>query len=356
MAISKMCGKFDTFWRFFPDKLKGSEYDFKSTFFKEYCHNNNNNNCESDINKITAGCLRLFNDMFGNYGSSFDSKTYKDETVCIMIWLGHILSLKPHEGITNLMNFYYKHIENNTEYTNRKVNNETYDSYKNVIDQVKDYMDINISHMSKFYELLKLLCDMNTAYTNENNSKYSEHVNKFGEEYEKLLNDNDNIDESPYSKVLLVLSKYYNNFEIGRSYKNISIDRPSLPTQKTVKKVNVEGLNETKTTESLIKTDQSNLVTTTTISNTILPYSSLVNKLIAVLSIVVAIAFFFGISYKVNNKELKKNYYIYANITKKIYVSYHFILVFVIWISETISKTTFKRNAKKIKKKMDYNI
>ncbi|ETB57025.1 hypothetical protein YYC_04877 [Plasmodium yoelii 17X] len=30
--------------------------------------------------------------------------------------------------------------------------------------------------------------------------------------------------------------------------------------------------------------------------------------------------------------------------------------IFVIWISETISKTTFKRKAKKIKKKMDYNI
>ncbi|CDU17793.1 PIR protein [Plasmodium yoelii] len=296
MAISKMCGKFDTFWRFFPDKLKGSEeYEFKSTFFNGYCPNNN---CESDINKITAGCLRLFNDMFGNYGSSFDSKTYKDETVCIMIWLGHILSLKSHEGITNLMDFYSKHIEHNTEYTNRKVNDEKYGSYKNVIDQVKEYIDIDISHMPKFYELLKLLCDMNNSYTNENNSKYSEHVNKFAVEYQNLFDDDNNIDNNSYNKVLLVLSKYYNNFEIGRSYKNISIDRPSLPTQKTVKKVNVEGSNGTKTPESSIKTDQSNLVTTTTISNTILPYSSLVNKLIPVLSIVVAIAFFFGISYK----------------------------------------------------------
>ncbi|EAA21713.1 hypothetical protein, partial [Plasmodium yoelii yoelii] len=83
--------------------------------------------------------------------------------------------------------------------------------------------------------------------------------------------------------------------------------------------------------------------------------SSITSKLIPILSILVAIPIFLGIAYKVNNKELKNYFhYIYANNDKQNHIFLHFILVFVIWISETISKTTFKRKAKKIKKKMDY--
>ncbi|ETB57993.1 hypothetical protein YYC_04769 [Plasmodium yoelii 17X] len=296
MAISKMCGKFDTFWKFFRDELKESkEYDFKNTFFNEYCHNNN---CESDVNKINAGCLRLFNDMFSDYGSSFDSNTYKDEIVCIMIWLGYILSLKSHDRINTLNDFYSNHIQNNEEYSKHKINDQKYNNYKQIIDETKEYMDININDMSKLYELLKLLCKMNTGYASKNSSQISEHADKFFNKYKELFNDDNNIDNSTYSKVLLVLSNYYNNIEIGRHYNDISIKRPSLPTKKISKNVNVGDSKEIKTTESSNETGKSDIEMTTMSSNITLLGSSLINKLVIVLSIFGAIAILLGISYK----------------------------------------------------------
>ncbi|EAA19850.1 putative bir1 protein [Plasmodium yoelii yoelii] len=263
---------------------------------KNYCPKSGN--CNNDIDKINAGFLWLFNAFFGKHGSSVINNTYKDDTVCIMIWLSYMLNLKSHDGINTLKSFYSQHIQNNEKYTKIEVNDETYDNYKKIIDEIKEYMDINISHMSRFYKLLKLLCNMNTAYTRNSSSKCSEHAKKFADEYEKLFNDNDNIEGSSYNKVLRVLSRYYNNFEKGRSYNNISLYLPSLSTEKTSRKVIVAGSNETKIDDSSIGIYQSNLVTTPLSFNTILSDSSILNKLIRVLSILVAIPIFWGISYK----------------------------------------------------------
>ncbi|CXH20170.1 BIR protein [Plasmodium berghei] len=296
MAINKVCNKFETMWKLFPDELKDSEeYNFNSGLFKKYCPSEN---CNNDIDKINAGCLRLFNDVFGDNGYLFDSNTYKDQAACIMIWLGYKLSLKTFESITTLKDFYSKHIENNTKYTENTINEQIHKSYKEVIDAIKEYMDINISHMSKFYKLLKLLCDMDTSYNNENSSQALEHAKAFADEYQKLLNDDNNIDNSSYNKVLLVLSNYYNNFEKGRSYNGTSINLSPLPSEKTPKTVDIEGTNETKTDESSSEEGQSIHVTTNQSSNITLSGSALVNKLIIVLSILVAIPICLGISYK----------------------------------------------------------
>ncbi|CXH17487.1 Plasmodium variant antigen protein Cir/Yir/Bir, putative, partial [Plasmodium berghei] len=186
------------------------------------------------------------------------------------------------ESITTLKDFYSKHIENNTKYTENTINEQIHKSYKEVIDAIKEYMDINISHMSKFYKLLKLLCDMDTSYNNENSSQALEHAKAFADEYQKLLNDDNNIDNSSYNKVLLVLSNYYNNFEKGRSYNGTSINLSPLPSEKTPKTVDIEGTNETKTDESSSEEGQSIHVTTNQSSNITLSGSALVNKLIIV--------------------------------------------------------------------------
>ncbi|CDU19183.1 PIR protein [Plasmodium yoelii] len=296
MAISNVCQKFDNFRKLFRDELKDSkEYDFNNGAFKKYCPNNN---CDGDINKINAGCLWLFNSMFGTGGYSFDTKYYKNETVCIVIWLGYILNLKSHGGINTLNDFYSKHIINNTEYTDQKIYNQKHKSYKDVMDEIKEYMNINISHMSKFYELLKLLCNLNTTYTSNNNSKISEDAKKFADEYQTNFDDDNNNDGNSYNKVLLVLSKYYDNIGKGRKFDNTEINLPTLPTQKISKTVDVEGSNRTKTDESSSETDQTINVMTPLSSNSALSDSSLISKLVPILSIFVAIAIFFGISYK----------------------------------------------------------
>ncbi|WBY61361.1 PIR protein [Plasmodium yoelii yoelii] len=297
MAINKVCQKFDNFRRLFPDELKDSkQYDFNNGTFKRYCPNNK---CDSDTNIVNAGCLWLINDFFGKDGTSVDKHTYKDDIICIMIWLSYKLSLKTFDNITTLKDFYSNHIEKNTEYTSRNVNDRTYGSYQNIIDKIKEYMDIDISHMSKFYELLKLLCNMHTAYTKDKSNDFSENANQFVDRYKELFNDIDNnIDNSSYDKVLRVFFKYYNDFGKGTRFSNISKDRPPLPTEKTGKKVEVEGSKGNKTVESSSETSQSIHVSTTPIYDTILPGSSLVNKLIPILSIIVAIPIFLGISYK----------------------------------------------------------
>ncbi|CDS44721.1 PIR protein [Plasmodium yoelii] len=308
MAISKVCGDFDTFWRFFPDGLKDSiNYKFNTGSFKKYCPNNN---CDSDIDKINAGCLWLINNIFSTSDFSVDNNTLMDDATCIMIWLGYILNLKPPDNINTLKDFYSKHIEKNTMYTENKVNNqETY--IKEVMEGIKEYMDINISYMPKFYELLKLLCNMNSDIKKTSNDVL-QYANNFGDEYGKLLNDNENIDGSSYNKLLLVLSRYYTNFGKGSEHYDKTTDFPSLPTKKTTENGEVldtkvtktaenGGISDTKvtkTTESSHETDKSNIVTIIPISNTVLSGSSLVNKIIIFLSIFGAIAILGGISYK----------------------------------------------------------
>ncbi|CDU15983.1 PIR protein [Plasmodium yoelii] len=292
----RLCNQFDTLRKLFQDELKASgEYNFQKATFNKYCPNGE---CSADTDIVNAGCLWLFNQFFGTSGTSHYHDVYKDVTVCIMIWLSYKLSLKPPENINTLKEFYYNYIENNTEYTKNKLNDGKFKSYKEIIDEIKGYMDINISYMSKFDELLKLLCKMNTSYTKGKSTIFSEDANKFVDKYKDLLNDNINIDNSPYSKILLILSNYYSNFEKNRAIRNTQMKFPPLPTEKIPKKDHVEGIKVTKETEPSSETDQSYIATTNLIANTTLSDSSLVNKLIIVLSILAAIAFFLGISYK----------------------------------------------------------
>ncbi|ETB63213.1 hypothetical protein YYC_00261 [Plasmodium yoelii 17X] len=295
MAISKVCGDFDTFWRFFRDELNDSEeYNFNTGTFKKYCPNNN---CDSDTNKINAGCLWLINAIFGTSSFSVDNNTLKDDASCIMIWLGYILSLKTFDNINKLNDFYSKHIEENTMYTENKINNQqTY--IKEVMEGIKEYMDINISHMPKFYELLKLLCNMNTDIEKKSSSDMLKHANNFFNKYKELLNDNNNDEGSPYNKILLVLYRYYTNFGKGSKYYNKTKDFPSLPTKKTAENGITSDTKVTKTTESSHETDKPNIVTAIPISNNALSGSSLVNKIIIFLSIFGTIAILGGISYK----------------------------------------------------------
>ncbi|CDU18233.1 uncharacterized protein PY17X_0946800 [Plasmodium yoelii] len=292
----RLCNQFDTLRKIFRDELKDSkQYDFERGIFKKYCPNKN---CGTDTDIANAGCLWLFNQFFGVSGISHYHDVYKEVTVFIMIWLSYKLSLKPPENITTLKDFYSSHIKNNEEYTKHDAGNSGYESHKKIIDEIEEYMNINISHMAKFDELLKLLCNMNTAYTKQNNSDFSKYSNKFVEEYEELLNDNNNIHDSSYSKVLLVLSNYYNNFEKSKALRSISIDLPQLPTEKRAQKVNQEVPKEIKTTETSSESDKLDTEMTNLSSNITLSGSSLVNKLVTVLSIFGAIAILLGVSYK----------------------------------------------------------
>ncbi|EAA19541.1 putative bir1 protein [Plasmodium yoelii yoelii] len=341
MYINNVCSGFDILWKYFPDESNNSgNSGFRELIFKEYC---NVNSCDSDINKINAGCLWLFNYFFVTSAIPFYRDFYKHVVVCIMIWLSYKLNQKTENGTRKLNDFYLNNIANETEYTEHKIYGKTFKSYKEIIDQINEYMDIDINKISKFYELLKLLCNMITDNKDKNSSSFSEHANKFVVEYEQLLNDDNNIDDSSYDKILRLLSNYYNTFEKHIVFPNIEMNRGPLPTKKIAENDGVEDSNEIKIDEPSSETGNQDIETIALSPNTALSGSSLVNKIIPVLSIFGAIAIFLGISYKVNNEEFKNYFHLYMKL-------------FVIWISETSSKTTIKRKAKKIKKKLVINI
>ncbi|EAA18261.1 putative bir1 protein [Plasmodium yoelii yoelii] len=312
-----LCREFESIWKLFSDELNDSGgYSFQKGTFNKYCPNNN---CETNIDKINAGCLWLFNAFFGNSGTSNYENRYIDVVVCIMIWLSYKLSLNLPDNITTLKDFYSNHIQNNEKYIKNKPNDEKYTSYKKMIDEINDYMNINISHMSNFYELLKLLCNMNTASTKKNNnSVILQCANKFVDKYKELLNDDNNNDNNSYNKVLSVFSKYYTNFGNNTFFNNPPKDLPSLPKEKTGKKGETVNSKVTEITISSSGTDKPTHVTENPSYNITLSGSSLVNKLIPVLLILFAIAIFWGIAYKVNNTNLNIILIIYMQtLTKK---------------------------------------
>ncbi|ETB59307.1 hypothetical protein YYC_02826 [Plasmodium yoelii 17X] len=293
-TYNQNCQNFKNLWKYFHDEPDNSgTYYFKDLVFKQYCPGQK---CNNDIDKINAGCLWLFNIFFGTSSISFYRDTYKRVVVCIMIWLSYKLILNKVDNITTLNDFYLNNIAKNTQYTDRKLDKE-FKSYKEIIDQTKEYMDIDINEISKFYGLLKLLCNMDTHYKNDKSTEFIQDAKKFVDEYGKLRDHDNNTDNSSYNKILHVLSNYYNNFEEYRVIIKTEMERPPLSTEKTSKKVDVEGPKEIQT-ESSTETGKTNIVTTIPISNTALSGSSLVNKIIPVLSIFVVIPIFFVISYK----------------------------------------------------------
>ncbi|EAA17277.1 putative yir4 protein [Plasmodium yoelii yoelii] len=294
-----MCKRFENIWIAFPDTLSNGNYQFKDyEIINSYC----NNNCTNELDKVNAICLWLFEKNFEN-NSSFvnNAKSNIDIVEYIIIWLSYMLSLKSHEEITNINDFYVKYIKDDAKY-NKKIDGvNAYNSYKDLIDKKQYLMNINKNVIYKFYNALKSLCNMYNEFNDDNPDckTYSEKAKEFVEKYKELNEYYNNTKGSPYDHVLSTLSNDYNILK-SKCDSDKSINFPSLPTFSR---------------RSVIK-----------------------STLTSITFIFVAVSILFGISYKVNNKELKKILYI----------------LFVIWISETISKTTFKKKAKKIKKRIDH--
>ncbi|ETB56998.1 hypothetical protein YYC_05345 [Plasmodium yoelii 17X] len=269
-----MCQQFKSVRTYFPDELKNGNYDFLSNgqHFNKYC---TNNRCDSNLEQINSACLYLFNAFFVN---SFSFKNNANNNIdvvdYIIIWLSYILSLKEN-GINKLDDFYTNHIKTNTHYKTKIDDVSGYKCFMEIIDTKKDLLNMDIDNnnniISNFYKAFKSLCEM-----------YSE----FGESTSNCENSD------------------YNNLKNKCKDSNFSTF-PEISTPQIAIK-GPEQISENKSeTNSEQKFEQKSDVTSS---------SSIVSKLIPVLSIFGAIPIFLGISYKVNNKELKNYFhYIYPN-------------------------------------------
>ncbi|WBY58260.1 PIR protein [Plasmodium yoelii yoelii] len=297
-----MCGEFDTFWRFFPDELNESgSYNFKKGLFTKYCPNN----CENNIDKINAGCLWLFNKFYGSsYNFSSNANGNMNIVIYIMTWISYKLNQKPQNEITNLKDFYSKNMQNVEEYKKSIDDDTEYTSYNDLINQKNKFMDIDISVMSEFYRLFKILCNMHINVNKKSmGNKYLENADEFADEYKKLFNDDNNADGNSYNQILSILSNDYDYFRNSYVNSNIQNTFPELIKEKTIQvsaSNPIEGKDVSlgETSESSFETDVSRSETEVSDSDSGSPSSLILNKLISIPFILVATLILLGIAYK----------------------------------------------------------
>ncbi|ETB56463.1 hypothetical protein YYC_05608 [Plasmodium yoelii 17X] len=265
-------------------------YQFKDdTHFKKYC---TGDSCDTDFDKINAGCLYFFDTFFKDV-SAFETAAKRNIYIIeyILIWLSYMLNLIKTEEHDSIGSFYKTYIEDGNKYTNNMNYIDGYNGYKDLIDGNKYFLSIDMSIIPKLYDVFNTLCyiynELDTK--NSNCAKYSEKANKFVEKYKQIIIDHNITDDNSYFHVFLTLLKDYDKLK-----KKCEVF-PSIPD---ITKIISEHVSE---------------VTSS---------SSIASKLIPILSILVAMAIFLGISYKVNNKEfINYFHYINANVNKRSYTS-----------------------------------
>ncbi|EAA19334.1 putative yir3 protein [Plasmodium yoelii yoelii] len=254
----EMCNLFFAVRSWFPDKLKNGDYQFiDDSRYKTHFTKDSYN----DIDKINGWCLFLFNGIFmGSYLYEYYANSKINVVAYILAWLSYKLHQKPDNGITNLMDFYTNHMKNLNEYQTSIEDFAENTTYIELINKNKDFLNIDFEYMSKFYDAFILLCNMYDGLDDVNPKceKYLEYNNEFLNKYEELKKDSSNSGKNSYIQMLSILSNDYDN----------------------------------------LKSKCDNF-------SSILTYS-----LISIAFIFVAIPIFLGISYKVNNKEIK-NYFDY---------------------------------------------
>ncbi|EAA21070.1 putative yir4 protein, partial [Plasmodium yoelii yoelii] len=287
----KICKKFQDVRNPLPDYLHSNGiYKFSDAeILNKHCYGNT---CYSDYDRLNAGFLYFFNEFFGNLNSFNDNQKKNTDIVdYIIIWLSYMLNLKKNEEPDVIKNFYNNYINSSHKYNNGTNDASDYEIYKGIIDKKNDLLYMDSNNVSKFYEAFKSLCEMYSEFggNKSNCKKCSENANQFVEKYKELNGDSNNNDRSPYKKILSTLSNDYDNLK--NECKDAQDSKfPALTEINTLQDaIESAGHTTEQTGETVKKSD----VTSSS--------SSIVSKLIPVVSIFAAISIFLGISYKVNN-------------------------------------------------------
>ncbi|VTZ72715.1 uncharacterized protein PY17X_0319501 [Plasmodium yoelii] len=286
-----LCMRFNNLRNYLPDdlsKAKNSDIHILGDI-KNYCSNGESEGtgCKTDLDKINGACLWLFDQLLLKNKHNINMAEY------IIIWLIYMLNLKNDKKINNFNDFYTFYIENNRYYINcdsrgndcsDKLKEITkYTNYKEIIDTKKELLNINFENVSKLYDAFKLLCNMYTEIggNDTTNKKYLENAKKFVEKYNEL-NDPNNTKDNAYYQVLSTLSNDYKNF---KSYcKKYTFNCDDIPP-----------LLDIKTAQNPVESSEPSFESSSEVTPS---SSSITNKLIPVLSIIVAIPIFLGIFYK----------------------------------------------------------
>ncbi|CDU16409.1 PIR protein [Plasmodium yoelii] len=314
-----ICGKFDTLRLLFSDELDISgEYIIKVAKYRDYFPNKSE---YTDIDKINGYFLWLLKEIFGNSNNlSGDKNENMSVITYIFSWLSYKLNQKTKNGITELNEFYSKHIEHVQEYNGSIGKNAKYKSYKEIIDENKNFMDIDIKVMSKFYDVFKNLCKMYNELTkvNNNSEEYLEYVNNFADNYKALVNENFNdTNNNSFRQILSVVLNDYNYIKDTLGVEYVKKQFPELTKEKTTQvsvlspketrdaslseiqgSISQTGVSSSQTEASSSQTDVSISETDVSDSETTLFSSLTINKLIPIPFILVVTLILLGIAYK----------------------------------------------------------
>ncbi|ETB56073.1 hypothetical protein YYC_05899 [Plasmodium yoelii 17X] len=229
------------------------------------------NNCSSDDPKLISEfivLLTLFNGI--DIGEKLDSDKLVEYAI---LWLSYKLNQKTQNGTTKLDDFFTNDVVTNSCYDENIGTASDSKIKKDVIKKQISSMNIDIKDISNFYDAFKSLCNMYSEFDTEKKHCKTclENAGELFEKYEKLKNALDINKGSSYLQLLSSLSNDYKNFE-----KIYNLECSSI--------------------SPLVACPRSSVTK---------------NTLITIAIIFVAASILLGISYKVNNKELKKILYIY---------------------------------------------
>ncbi|WBY55477.1 PIR protein [Plasmodium yoelii yoelii] len=262
----EVCKRFKNVREWFPVEMDSTGYyQFKNAeAFQKYC----TNECNSNLDKISAGCLYLLNEFFRD-SSVFELVAKENFYIVqyILIWLSYILNLIKTQENVNIDSFYNTYIRDGGKYTNNIKYIGRYKGYKDLIDENNYFLSMDMSIIPKLYDAFNTLCDIYNELdaNNSNCMKFLEKASKFIEEYEKFIKDHEIAEDKPYLYALITLLDGYD--KLKKECKHF----PSTPD-----------------ITKIISGDVSEVTSS----------SSIASKLIPILSILVAIAIFLGISYK----------------------------------------------------------
>ncbi|SCM00932.1 Plasmodium variant antigen protein Cir/Yir/Bir, putative [Plasmodium chabaudi adami] len=291
--MDNVCKIIDPIWKDIPDTLDtDGNYNFdRDHICKTYCGKNCNNYCENDTDKIMTGFVSLFMKLYESQLIKDSAPNSMNIVEYLIIWLIHMLKLKDDNTISNLSETFKSYIDERGGH----ILASTDPDYSIIIEKCivnKNYlvnMDKNI--ISKFYNLLKSLCQMYTECNNHSTdgTTFLEKANGFVENYKKLNDDSSVTGNSSYKKILSNLFNDYNGFK-NECPKKCSgcTNIPTLPEIKTPQ-ISVETSTPSHVQDNTHSSLQGSEVTSSS--------SSVASKLIPVLSIF-AIPLFLGIAYK----------------------------------------------------------
>ncbi|ETB60769.1 hypothetical protein YYC_02183 [Plasmodium yoelii 17X] len=290
----EVCKRFKNIREWISDELNEGNYQFNDfMLLNNYC---DNNQCQTDFDLISAGCLYLLDQFYKDSGVIPSPKNSNPNIVdYILIWLSYMLNLKKSEE--NIIDTFYNNYINSCSKYNTEIselNDYDYDNYKDLIDKRKEFLVKNSNIASKFYQALKLLCNLYNEldYNNANCNNYLDD-NEFLKKYQELEQDTSITGNSSYNKLLSTLLKDYNDFkkECKEILSSLSEKTKKKPGQTLVdsSEQDVYDLGQYSGQESIQYVDNSDAASSS---------SSIVSKLIPVLLIFGAIPILLGVSYK----------------------------------------------------------